>query len=104
VGRIAYTIPDELHFKAKSLAALKGVSLKAWIEHAMAAEIERQEAGRAPPSPPRRSTERSAVTTTIEPPTSTTSGKTSSTSSDAPLDSLVAPAGSATKANEHARP
>jgi hypothetical protein len=47
VGRIAYTIPDELHFKAKSLAALKGVSLKAWIEHAMAAEIERQEADRA---------------------------------------------------------
>jgi hypothetical protein len=43
VGRIAYNIPDELHYKAKSLAALKGISLKAWIEQAMAAEIDRQE-------------------------------------------------------------
>jgi predicted transcriptional regulator len=43
VGRVSYVIDDELHNRAKALAARQGRTFKAWIERAIAAEVERQE-------------------------------------------------------------
>lgn len=44
MGHIAYVIDDELHRRAKAAAARKGISLKAWLEEALAEKAERQEA------------------------------------------------------------
>lgn len=46
VGHIAYKIDDVLHGRAKALAAYKGVTFREWLERAIAAEVERQEAQR----------------------------------------------------------
>lgn len=43
MGHIAYRIDDELHGRAKALAARQGRTFKAWVERALAAEVERQE-------------------------------------------------------------
>lgn len=40
---IRYELPDELHRRAKSAAALQGVSLKQFIEDALRAAVERAE-------------------------------------------------------------
>jgi predicted transcriptional regulator len=37
-------IDDELHRRAKALASRQGRTFKAWVERALAAEVERQEA------------------------------------------------------------
>jgi predicted HicB family RNase H-like nuclease len=44
VGHIAYRIDDELHRRAKTMAAAKGVTLKAWLEAAIREVVDRQEA------------------------------------------------------------
>ena len=43
---IHYDIPDDLHRKAKSAAALQGISLKAFLEAALADAVKRQERGK----------------------------------------------------------
>jgi predicted HicB family RNase H-like nuclease len=43
VARIHYEIDDDLHRRAKSQAALKGETLKAYIEQAIAAAVEADE-------------------------------------------------------------
>ncbi len=47
MGHLAYRIDDELHGRAKALAARQGRTFKAWVERAIAAEVERQEAEQA---------------------------------------------------------
>jgi predicted transcriptional regulator len=47
VGHLAYVIPDDLHNRAKALAAYQGRTFKAWVERALQAEVERQEAERS---------------------------------------------------------
>lgn len=44
VKRINYDVPEELHRRMRQQAARKGVTLKAWHEAALLAEVERQEA------------------------------------------------------------
>lgn len=44
MGHIAYQIDDELHQRAKVCAAREGVTLKAWIEQAIADRADAQEA------------------------------------------------------------
>ncbi len=44
VGRIAYTIPDELHARAKVAAAKAGITLKAWLERAIDQQAAAEEA------------------------------------------------------------
>lgn len=46
MGHIAYRIDDDLHGRAKALAAYQGVTFRAWVEAAMTTEVERQEAER----------------------------------------------------------
>lgn len=41
-----YEIDDELHRRAKTLASWQGRTFKAWLERAIEAEVERQEAER----------------------------------------------------------
>lgn len=55
VGHIAYRIDDELHGRAKALAARQGRTFKAWVERAIGAEVERQEAEQAEQERRRRS-------------------------------------------------
>lgn len=55
MGHIAYRIDDDLHGRAKALAAYQGRTFKAWLERAIAAEVERQEAERAEEERRRRS-------------------------------------------------
>jgi hypothetical protein len=43
VGRVNYLIPDDLHARAKALAAYKGQTFKAWLEWAILAAVEAQE-------------------------------------------------------------
>lgn len=43
VGRVSYVIDDELHRRARALAARQGRTFRAWHERALAAEVERQE-------------------------------------------------------------
>lgn len=47
MGHIAYVIPDDLHQRAKVLAAQQGRTFKAWVTFAIEAEVERQEVERA---------------------------------------------------------
>ena len=47
VGRISYVVDDELHGRAKALAAYQGRTFRAWVERALEREVERQEAERA---------------------------------------------------------
>lgn len=47
VGHIAYKIDDDLHGRAKALAARRGKTFKAWLEEAIAEEVERQEQAQA---------------------------------------------------------
>jgi predicted HicB family RNase H-like nuclease len=47
VGHVAYRIDDDLHARAKAMAAYKGVTFREWLERAIEAEVERQEAQRA---------------------------------------------------------
>jgi predicted transcriptional regulator len=47
VVRVNYDIDDELHRRAKTLASSQGRTFKAWLERAIAAEVERQETERA---------------------------------------------------------
>lgn len=42
--RVNYLVPEALHRRMRVLAAKKGISLKAWHEAALLAEVERQEA------------------------------------------------------------
>jgi len=44
VGHIAYQVDDDLHGRAKALAARQGRTFKAWLIAAIEAEVERQEA------------------------------------------------------------
>jgi predicted transcriptional regulator len=44
MGRISYVFSDDLHGRAKALAARQGRTLKAWMERALMREVERQEA------------------------------------------------------------
>jgi predicted HicB family RNase H-like nuclease len=44
VGHVAYKFDDELHARAKALAARQGRTFKAWLERAIRDEVERQEA------------------------------------------------------------
>jgi len=44
VGHIAYRIDDDLHRRAKTMAAAKGVTLKDWLEAAIREVVDRQEA------------------------------------------------------------
>lgn len=53
--RINYEVPDDLHRRAKSLASWKGQTFKAWVERALAAAVEAQEAERAEDERRRRS-------------------------------------------------
>lgn len=46
VARIHYDIPDEVHRKAKSAAALQGVTLKDFLISALKDAIKRQEKAR----------------------------------------------------------
>jgi predicted HicB family RNase H-like nuclease len=46
VARIHYEIDDELHRRAKAQAALKGVTLKAYVETAIAQAVEADEKGK----------------------------------------------------------
>lgn len=55
MGHIAYQIDDDLHGRAKALAAYQGRTFKAWVERALAREVERQEAERAEAERKRRS-------------------------------------------------
>jgi predicted transcriptional regulator len=55
MGHIAYQIDDELHGRAKALAAYQGRTFKAWLERAITAEVERQETERADAERRRRS-------------------------------------------------
>jgi predicted transcriptional regulator len=55
MGHIAYLIDDDLHGRAKALAAYQGRTFKAWHERALRAEVERQEAERAEEERRRRS-------------------------------------------------
>jgi predicted transcriptional regulator len=43
VGRVSYVIPDDLHRRARALAARQGRTFRAWHERAIEAEVERQE-------------------------------------------------------------
>ena len=43
VALIHYKIDDDLHRRAKSQAALQGVTLRAYIEQAIAAAVEKDE-------------------------------------------------------------
>jgi predicted HicB family RNase H-like nuclease len=43
VARIHYEIPDDLHRRAKSAAALEGVTLKEFLVRALEAETRRTE-------------------------------------------------------------
>lgn len=43
VGHIAYLIDDELHARAKAMAAYKGQTFKAWLESVIEAAVETQE-------------------------------------------------------------
>lgn len=43
VGHVAYKIDDDLHARAKALAAYKGQTFKAWLERAILAAVEAQE-------------------------------------------------------------
>ena len=47
MGHVAYRIDDELHARAKALAAYKGQTFKAWLEQAIEDAVERQEGDRA---------------------------------------------------------
>jgi hypothetical protein len=47
VGRISYVVDDDLHGRAKALAAYQGRTFRAWVERALQREVERQEAERA---------------------------------------------------------
>jgi hypothetical protein len=55
IGHIAYVINDDLHARAKALAAYQGRTFKAWLERAIADAVERQEAERAESERKRRS-------------------------------------------------
>lgn len=44
VGRISYVFDDDLHGRAKALAARQGRTFRAWLERAVRREVERQEA------------------------------------------------------------
>lgn len=46
VGRISYVVDDDLHARAKALAAYQGRTFRAWVERALQREVERQEAER----------------------------------------------------------
>ena len=46
VARIHYEIPDELHRRAKSAAALEGVTLKDFITAALEQAVSKAEVGR----------------------------------------------------------
>jgi predicted HicB family RNase H-like nuclease len=46
VGRVNYLIPDDLHARAKALAAYKGQTLREWLIRAVEAAVDRQEAER----------------------------------------------------------
>jgi predicted HicB family RNase H-like nuclease len=43
MGHVAYKIDDDLHARAKALAAYKGQTFKAWLERAILAAVETQE-------------------------------------------------------------
>jgi hypothetical protein len=43
MGHVAYKIDDDLHARAKALAAYKGQTFKAWLERAILAAVEAQE-------------------------------------------------------------
>lgn len=43
MGHVAYKIDDDLHARAKALAAYKGLTFKAWLERAILAAVEAQE-------------------------------------------------------------
>jgi predicted transcriptional regulator len=43
MGHVAYKIDDDLHARAKALAAYKGQTFKAWLERAILAAVEVQE-------------------------------------------------------------
>lgn len=55
VGHLAYVIPDEIHGRAKALAARQGRTFKAWLILAIETEVERQEAEQAEADRRRRS-------------------------------------------------
>lgn len=46
VARIHYEIDDDLHRRAKSAAALAGITLKQYIEDALRGSVERDERGK----------------------------------------------------------
>lgn len=46
VARIHYEIDDDLHRRAKSAAALAGITLKQYLEDALRSSIERDERSR----------------------------------------------------------
>lgn len=46
VARIHYEIPDDLHRRAKSAAALAGVTLKDWLVDAIEKAVEVAEKGK----------------------------------------------------------
>ncbi len=46
MARVHYEIPDDLHRRAKSAAALAGVTLKDFLERALADAIQRSEEAR----------------------------------------------------------
>lgn len=55
MGRVSYVIDDELHRRARALAARQGRTFRAWHERALAAEVERQEVEQAEEERRRRS-------------------------------------------------
>lgn len=50
VARIHYEIPDDLHMRVKAAAAMRGITLKAYVVAALERALEDE-----PPAPPRRS-------------------------------------------------
>ena len=47
MGRVSYIIDNDLHARAKDLAAYQGRTFKAWVTRAIEAEVDRQEKERA---------------------------------------------------------